>query len=201
MSKPVVDFWYEFASTYSYLAAERIEGVARVAGVDVRWRPFLLGPIFAGHGWQTSPFNLYPAKGANMWRDVARTAMKYHINWHQPTTLPRNSLLAARVALVGADDGWIANFSRAVFRANFVEDRDIGDAATIAAILERLGLPAAVLDRANSPENKARLRAQTEEAIGLGVYGAPSFTVGTELFWGHDRMEQALQWAREPWMQ
>jgi 2-hydroxychromene-2-carboxylate isomerase len=200
MSMPTVDFWYELASTYSYLAADRVEGVARVMGVAVRWRPFLLGPIFGAQGWTTSPFNLYPAKGANMWRDVERTAARHHIAWNQPTTLPRNSLLAARVALVGADQGWIANFSRAVFRANFVEDRDIGDAATIAAIVDRLGLDASVIEQANAASNKARLRAQTEEAIALGIYGAPSFTVGTELFWGHDRMEQAFQWAAGPWL-
>ncbi len=200
MSKPVVAFWYEFASTYSYLAAERIEGVARVMEVEVRWRPFLLGPIFAAQGWTTSPFNLYPAKGANMWRDIERTAARYHIAWHRPTTLPRNSLLASRVALLGADEGWIANFSRAVFRANFVEDRDIGDAAVLADILARLGLDPALIERANAADNKARLRAQTDEAIALGVYGAPSFTVGEELFWGHDRMEQAFLWAKAPWM-
>ncbi|MCW5749481.1 MAG: 2-hydroxychromene-2-carboxylate isomerase, partial [Alphaproteobacteria bacterium] len=194
------DFWYEFASTYSYLAAERIEGVARVMGVDIHWRPFLLGPIFGAQGWTTSPFNLYPAKGANMWRDIERIAARYHIAWTRPSTLPRNGLLAARVALVGATEGWIANFSRAVFRANFIEDRDIGDPATVADIIDRLSLPATVLDKANAPEIKALLRAQTDEAIRLGIYGAPSFTVGTELFWGHDRMEQAFQWAKAPWM-
>jgi 2-hydroxychromene-2-carboxylate isomerase len=201
MSESVVEFWYEFASTYSYLAAERAEGVARVMGVQLRWRPFLLGPIFAAQGWTSSPFNLFPSKGANMWRDVERIAARYHVAWNRPTTLPRNGLFAARVALVGVDEGWIANFSRAVFRANFVEDRDIGDAAVIAAIVERLSLPASVIERANAPENKARLRAQTDEAIARGIYGAPSFTVGEELFWGHDRMEQAFQWAKEPWMQ
>jgi 2-hydroxychromene-2-carboxylate isomerase len=200
MGMPTVDFWYDLASTYAYLAADRVEGVARVMGVAVRWRPFLLGPIFCAQGWATSPFNLYPAKGTNMWRDVERTAARHHIPWNQPTTLPRNSLLAARVALVGADQGWIANFSRAAFRANFVEDRDIGDAATIAAIVARLGLDASVIEQANAASNKARLRAQTEEAIALGIYGAPSFTVGSELFWGHDRMEQAFQWAAAPWL-
>lgn len=197
---PRVDFWYELASTYSYLAAERVEGVARVMGVEVRWRPFLLGPVFGAQGWTTSPFNLYPAKGANMWRDVERIATRYHVAWNRPSTLPRNSLLAARVALIGADEGWIANFSRAVFRANFVEDRDVGDAATVADIVARIGLSPSVVERANTAENKARLRTQTEAAIALGLYGAPSFTVGTELFWGHDRMEQAFQWAKAPWV-
>ena len=200
MAQPAVDFWYEFASTYSYLAAERIEGAARVAGVTVRWRPFLLGPIFAAQGWATSPFNLYPTKGANMWRDMQRQAAKYLLLWNKPSVLPRNSLHAARVALVGAEDGWIANFSRAVFRANFVEDRDIGDPTVVADIVQRLGLAPAVIERANAPENKARLKTQTEEAISRGIYGAPAFTVGDELFWGHDRLDQALEWAKAPWL-
>jgi len=195
-----VEFWYEFGSTYSYLAAERVEGVARVMGVAVQWRPFLLGPIFGAQGWTSSPFNLFPIKGVNMWRDVERIAAKYHLAWTRPTVLPRNGLPAARVALVGADEGWIANFSRAVFRANFVEDRDIGDTATIADIVAKLGLDPSVMERANTPENKARLKAQTDTAIALGIYGAPSFTVDKELFWGHDRMEQAFQWAKSPWM-
>ena len=200
MTAPAGDFWYEFASTYSYLAAERIEGAARVAGVTVRWRPFLLGPIFAAQGWATSPFNLYPAKGANMWRDMRRQAAKYLLLWNKPTVLPRNGLHAARVALIGAEDGWIANFSRAVFRANFVEDRDIGDPAVVADIVQRLGLPTSVLDRATTPENKARLEAQTEDAIARGIYGAPAFTVDDELFWGHDRLDQALEWAKASWL-
>jgi 2-hydroxychromene-2-carboxylate isomerase len=200
MTAPAVDFWYEFASTYSYLAAERIEGAARVAGVTVRWRPFLLGPIFAAQGWATSPFNLYPAKGANMWRDMQRQAAKYLLLWNKPTVLPRNGLHAARVALIGAEDGWIANFSRAVFRANFVEDRDIGDPTVVADIVQRLGLPSSVLERATSPENKARLKTQTDDAIARGIYGAPAFTVDDELFWGHDRLDQALEWAKTPWL-
>lgn len=200
MSAPAVDFWYEFGSTYSYLAAERIEGVARVMGVAVRWRPFLLGPIFGAQGWGTSPFNLYPAKGANMWRDMERQARRHNLLWRKPSALPRNGLRAARVALVGADEGWIANFSRSVFRANFIEDLDIGDPDVIAGILARLRLPAEILARAETPENKLRLKEQTDAAIALGIYGAPSFTVGDELFWGHDRMEQAFDWAKAPWL-
>jgi 2-hydroxychromene-2-carboxylate isomerase len=72
MPKPHLTFWYEFASTYSWLAAERIEALAAAADVEVRWRPFLLGPIFVAQGWQSSPFNVYAAKGANMWRDIER---------------------------------------------------------------------------------------------------------------------------------
>ncbi|PJI53819.1 hypothetical protein CTI14_23050, partial [Methylobacterium radiotolerans] len=71
-AQPILEFWYEFASTYSYLAAMRVEAAAAEADVAIRWRPFLVGPLFAAQGWTTSPFNLYAAKGKNMWRDVER---------------------------------------------------------------------------------------------------------------------------------
>ena len=70
MAGPKLEFWYEFASTYSYPAAMGIEALAETAGVEVVWRPFLLGPIFGEQGWNDSPFNIYPAKGRYMWRDM-----------------------------------------------------------------------------------------------------------------------------------
>ncbi|HEX7968821.1 MAG TPA: 2-hydroxychromene-2-carboxylate isomerase [Stellaceae bacterium] len=192
-----VAFWYEFASTYSYPAALRIERLATSAGVIIAWRPFLLGPIFAGQGWSDSPFNLYPAKGRYMWRDLERICAGEGLPLRRPSVFPRNSLLAARAALVAAEEGWCAEFTRAVYRANFAEDRDIAAAEVIGAIVAALGREApAVLARAQSPEIKARLKAQTEEAMALGIFGAPSFTVDDELFWGNDRLEQALAWAR-----
>ena len=200
MNMPTIDFWYDFASPYSYVAAERIEGAARVAGVAVRWRPFLVGPVFDAQGGATSPFNLSPAKGANMWRDVERLCARYALLWRRPGVLPRDGTLAARVALVGAGEGWIANFTRAVYRANFVEDIDIADGAAIADILARLGLAATVLDKAASPEITARSRANTDEAIARGFHGAPTFMVEDELFWGSDRLDQALEWAKAPWL-
>ncbi|WP_407049364.1 2-hydroxychromene-2-carboxylate isomerase [Methyloraptor flagellatus] len=194
-----VDFWYEFASTYSYLAAERIETVAAEAGVTVRWRPFLLGPIFAAQGWTSSPFNLYPAKGANMWRDLERIAAGMGLPFGRPDPFPQNGLLAARLALIGADEGWIAPFSRAVFRLEFAAGRDISDQDELVEVLAALGLDGvALVDRANADKDvKARLRAETEAAAAAGLYGAPSFvTEDGELFWGNDRLEQAIDWAR-----
>jgi 2-hydroxychromene-2-carboxylate isomerase len=73
--KPTVVFWYEFASTYSYLSATRIEAEAERVGALIEWRPFLLGPIFKAQGWTTSPFNIYPAKDRYMVRDIERLAM------------------------------------------------------------------------------------------------------------------------------
>lgn len=197
MPRPVVEFWFEFASTYSYLSVMRIERAAEAAGVEVAWRPFLLGPVFLALGWNDSPFNIYPPKGRYMWRDLARLAAKYGLPFQVPSRFPRNGLLAARVALVGVAEGWAAPFARAAMRANFAEDRDIGEPTVIAQILRELALPADdVLVRAQTEDNKLALRRQTESAAELGLFGAPSFRVGDELFWGNDRLEDALAWAR-----
>ena len=102
MVTPVLDFWFDFASTYSYPAAMRIGPLAEQAGVEVRFRPFLLGPIFKAQGWTTSPFNLYPAKGRHMWRDLERLCADLGLPFRRPDPFPQNSLLAARVAIAGA---------------------------------------------------------------------------------------------------
>lgn len=198
MSKQTLDFWFEFASSYSYLSVMRIEPLAREAGVKVRWRPFLLGPVFLSLGWNDSPFNIYPPKGRYMWRDLARLSAKYGLPFRVPSRFPRNGLLAARVALTGADQPWIGDFTRAVMQANFAEDREIAETTVIEDILGRLGLPTAtLLEQANSPENKQGLRRQTEQAGELGLFGAPSFiTPDGELFWGNDRLEDALAWVK-----
>ena len=198
MAKPTLDFWFEFASTYSYPAAMRISPLAEAAGVAVRWRPFMLGPIFKGQGWTTSPFNLFPAKGRNMWRDLERTCGTIGLPFVRPTTFPQNTLLAARVALVGLAEAWGEDYCRAIYRAEFAEGRTVEDTETIASVLTALGLDAgAVLDRAQSNENRSQLRAHTEEAQRLGIFGSPSFvTADSELFWGNDRLEAALNWAR-----
>lgn len=192
-----VAFWYDFASTYSYLSAMRIGAQAAAAGVGVCWRPFLLGPLFKAQGWTDSPFNIYPVKGRYMWRDLERLCAKEGFAFRRPSVFPRHGVLAARVALVADREGWCPLFSEAVFTANFADDREIAEPATLAAILEDLGRPAdAVLARATAAETKAALRAQTEQAMRLGIFGAPSFVAGGELFWGNDRLEDALAWAR-----
>jgi 2-hydroxychromene-2-carboxylate isomerase len=208
MMPSVLDFWFEFASTYSYPAAMRIAPLAREAGVTVRFRPFLLGPVFQAQGWSTSPFNLYVAKGGNMWRDLERLCADLKLSFRRPEPFPQNSLLAARVALVGlgatsgeqssSEQSWGEQFCRAVFLAEFCEGLQIDDVAVLSDILARLNVePEPVLDAAQTDTNKATLRAQTEEAQRLGVFGAPSFmTADGELFWGNDRLERALAWAK-----
>jgi 2-hydroxychromene-2-carboxylate isomerase len=195
-----VDFWFDFASTYSYPAAMRITEAADRAGVAVRWRPFLLGPIFKAQGWDTSPFSIYQAKGRYMWRDLERLCDGLDLPFRKPEPFPQNSLLAARIALAGLAAGaiWPEEFCIAVFRAQFGEGRRVDDPATLSAILTVFGVDAATaLAAAQSDDNKARLRAETEEAQRLGIFGAPAFvTPDGELFWGNDRLDQALEWAK-----
>lgn len=190
-----VDFWFDFASTYSYPAAMRIGPLARKAGVAVRWRPFLLGPIFKALGWSDSPFNIYPAKGRYMWRDLARLCARDGLAFRPPDPFPQPSLLAARVALVGLEKGWGEDFARAVYAAEFGEGAQIGEEAVLSDLLARRGIDAApVMAAARSDAVKTALRRQTEEAARIGIFGAPSFVADGELFWGNDRLEQALDW-------
>jgi 2-hydroxychromene-2-carboxylate isomerase len=198
MADPILDFWFDFASTYSYLAAARIRPLAAAAKVQVRFRPFLLGPIFKAQGWDTSPFNLYEAKGRYMWRDMQRLAAELSLPFRRPDPFPQNSLLPARVALFGLGQGWGEDFSVAVFHAQFVEDGRIDEPLTLAEILSRLDVDAdAALEAAQSDDIKSHLRSEVEAAQQLGVFGAPSFTTGDgELFWGNDRLERALIWAQ-----
>jgi 2-hydroxychromene-2-carboxylate isomerase len=192
-----VEFWFEFASTYSYPAAARVEALARAAHVPLLWRAFLLGPIFQQQGWNDSPFNLYPTKGRYMWRDLARICAEHSLPLRKPSRFPRGSLAATRVACRFAGEPWLPDFVRAVYRANFAEDRDISDASVVEACLDALGQPGAKrIEEAQTPESKEQLRAQGQRAIELGIFGAPSFVVGGELFWGNDRLEAALGWAR-----
>jgi 2-hydroxychromene-2-carboxylate isomerase len=191
-----LDFWFDFASTYSYLAAMRIEEAATARGVEVRWRPFLLGPIFAAQGWTTSPFNIYEAKGRYMWRDMERLAEEGRNALVRPEPFPQNSLKAARLATSADGETWQPSLCRGIFQAEFAEGRDISDDAVLGEIVDDLGQDRSTwLGRTQERAVKDALRARTEAAMAAGIFGAPSFTVGTELFWGNDRLDQAIAWA------
>ena len=190
---PKIEFWYEFASTYSYLSVMRIEDAAKAAGVEVLWKPFLLGPIFFAQGWNTSPFNIYPAKGRYMVREMERLTAARGLPFRMPSPFPQNSLLAARIAIVGHDEGWGGPFSKAVYARQFGEGAGISDADALGGILRDLGQdPARVIALTGQAETKERLKQRNEEAQELGIFGAPSFLTKGELFWGDDRLEQAL---------
>src|SRR5262245_50214161 len=193
-----VQFWFEFASTYSYLAAMRIEPLAAARGVPLVWKPFLLGALFNRQGWSDSPFNLFPARGRYMWRDIERQCAKHGIPFRKPSLFPRNSLLAARVACAASEEPWMHDFVRAAFRANFADDRDIADPAVLSDALAAAGVGRVrgdeILSAAVAPKNKERFRRETDLAWESGVFGAPTLIVDGEVFWGNDRVEEAFGW-------
>lgn len=194
-----IEFWFEFASTYSYPAAMRVEALAASRGVSIVWRPFLLGPIFNQQGWNNSPFNIYPVKGQYMWRDMERICERMNVPLRRPSAFPRNGLLAARVACINSEAAWLPEFVRAIYQANFAEDAEIASAEVVGRCLSALGQDAgAILEAAQTPAAKDKLKSNTAEAVERGIFGAPSFLVGRELFWGNDRLEEALDWAARP---
>ena len=191
-----LEFWFEFASTYSYPAAHAVEAAAKARGVPVAWRSFLLAPIFGAQGWNDSPFNIYPAKGAYMWRDLARLCAVQNLPLTRPSQFPRNGLLAARISCRFADEAWLPEFVRRVYSANFSRDLDISSPFVIGEILSTMGPNAAdVMRAAQAHESKDALRMQTEKAVAVGLIGAPSYVVDGEVFWGGDRLDAALDWA------
>ena len=191
-----LEFWFDFGSNYSYLSVMRIEARAQSHGVRILWRPFLLGPVFRDLGFDDSPFVLQKKKGAYVWKDMERQCRKYGLALTRPTVFPRAALLAMRVALLGADQPWMAAYCRKIMQLNFVDDRDIGSADVVKEALDDLGLPAQqIIADAQREANKLRLREQTSMAAAKGIFGAPTFFVGGEMFWGDDRLDDALEYS------
>ncbi|MCF3935907.1 2-hydroxychromene-2-carboxylate isomerase [Acuticoccus sp. M5D2P5] len=190
-------FWYDFSSTYSYLAAMRIEEKADEAGVPVEWMPFLLGPIFAEAGYDGTPNLVTPAKADYMWADIARRAHHRGLPFVKPSTFPQKSVAAARATLSLSQRERPA-FSRAVFTQEFAYGRDISDFSVLEAAAKDAGLhPDTVLEGARDEGAKAALFASTDAAKSLGIFGAPTFvTTDDVLFWGDDRLMDALCWER-----
>ena len=194
-TEKLVEFWFDFASTYSYPAAMRIEDLAAKTGCRIVWRPFVLGVIFEKQGWRDSPFNIYPAKGNYMWRDMERLCAALAIPFRKPSRFPRNGLTAARIVCANEKDQWIAEFTRKVYTANFAQDHDIAKREVLCGCLQGLvDDPAAIFESGHRQDAKSCLRANTEHAMALGIFGAPSFITAGELFWGNDRLESALNW-------
>jgi 2-hydroxychromene-2-carboxylate isomerase len=190
---PEIEFWFEFGSNYSYLSVMRIEDAAARLNVRIAWKPFLLGPIFRALGMDNSPFVLQKEKGAYVWQDMTRQCRKYGLRWTRPTAFPRLGVLPLRVALLGAEQPWMGGFCRRVMELNFVLDQDINSPDHIASILTGLSLPAQkLLINAQEEQTKLRLRQQTEQARSKGIFGAPTFFIGHEMFWGNDRLDDAL---------
>jgi 2-hydroxychromene-2-carboxylate isomerase len=196
---PEIEFWFEFGSNYSYLSVMRIEEASRRLGVRIAWKPFLLGPIFRALGLENSPFVLQKEKGVYMQQDMTRLCRKYCLApWVKPSVFPRLGVLPLRIVLLGAERPWVGAFCRKVMELNFALDQDINQPQQMAPILTGLGLPTSdILEQAQSEPIKTRLHEQTDEARARGIFGAPTFFVGTEMFWGNDRLDEALAFASE----
>lgn len=196
MSKREIEFWFDFGSNYSYIAAMRIEALAGKSGVQVCWRPFLLGPVFESLGWESVPFVQQELKGAYVWKDMARQCAKYGVPWSRPSSFPRPAVYTMRVAAAYSTEPWVGEFCRRVMSLNFVEDRDIHLAEVAVEVLDRMGLPGEALVRSAQLEpERNRLRDFGSRARELGIFGAPTFFVRGEMFWGNDRLEDALSFA------
>ena len=196
MAAPHIDFWFTMGSTYSYLSVSRLADVERSTGMTFRWRPFHLLVIL--QEMKHIPFADKPTKSAYMWRDIERRAAMYGIPVKLPVPYPaKQSVVANLVAIVGMRENWGADFVRAAYRRWFQRGEETGSEPNVSESLRDIGQkPERVLALANSEEMKATLTAETDAARELGIFGSPTFTVGRELFWGDDRLADAISWCR-----
>jgi len=196
VSNPVV-FYFDFSSPYSYLAGELIDALAAKYGRTVDWRPMLLGAVFKVTG--SVPLVQIPVKGEYSLRDFSRSARFHDLPFKFPEKFPLATLSAARAYywLLEQDGDLARRFAQAVFRAYWVDGRDISDLAVVQDIAAKLGIaPDALAEAVAKPEIKERLKQETEGAIAKGIFGAPYFIVDAEPFWGVDRLPQLEQWLK-----
>ena len=198
MAGPSIDFFFTMGSTYTCLAVMRLDDVARNSGIAFRWRPFHLLTIL--NDMKHVPFADKPAKMGYMWRDIERRAAMHGIPVKVPAPYPaRQSVFANQVALLGMQDGWGEAFVREAYRQWFQLGHETGSEPNVSNALRAIGQDSArVLARADSDDVKQALAAETERAKALGIFGSPTFVVGErELFWGDDRLEDAISWAKQ----
>jgi len=196
MATPHIDFWFTMGSTYSYLSVSRLPDVERSTGMTFRWRPFHLLIIL--QEMKHIPFGDKPAKSAYMWRDIERRAAMYGLPVKLPAPYPvKQSVVANLVAIVGMREGWGEDFVRAAYRRWFQLGQETGSEPNVSESLHDIAQdPERVLALANSEDTKAALTTETDAARELGIFGSPTFTVGRELFWGDDRLDDAISWFR-----
>jgi 2-hydroxychromene-2-carboxylate isomerase len=196
MAAGPIDFWFTMGSTYSYLSAMRLADVERSTGVTFRWRPFHLLLIL--QDMKHIPFADKPAKMRYMWRDIERRAQLYGLPVKVPAPYPaKQSITANLVAVVGMGEGWGADFVRAAYRHWFQQGEETGSEPNLSASLREIGQdPARVLALATAAAANERLLAETDAARQMGIFGSPTFAIGQELFWGDDRLDDAINWYR-----
>jgi 2-hydroxychromene-2-carboxylate isomerase len=195
MAKQDIEFFFDFASPYGYIAAHLVQGLAAKHGRAVKWQPFMLGAVFKVAG--TQPLVNYPLKGDYSRHDIARTARLYQVPLRMPDVFPIGTVSAARIFY------WLAEqqpeaavpWAKAAYKAYFADNRDISQTPVVAALLAEQGLDVATaLAGAESAAIKAHLRTVTEGAVARGVFGSPYFFVDGEPFWGNDRLDMMDRW-------
>lgn len=189
-----IDFWFMVGSTYTYLTVSRLPQVEAATGIQFRWRPFNVRAIM--QEMSNIPFATKPIKLAYMWRDVERRASKYGLPSNVPAPYPLKNLeLANRVAVLGESEGWCADYVRATYRRWFVDGEEAGTEPNLSGSLREIGQdPGRVIPAANHDSIGRALEAATAEARQLKIFGAPTFVTRGELFWGDDRLEDAVAW-------
>ena len=190
-------FFFDFSSPFAYLASTQVEAVAARAEATVRYRPFLLGALFKALGGPDVPlFSMPQVKQRHARDDMFRWADFHGVPLKFPTRFPMNTVKALRMMLQLADEQR-APLMHAIYRAYWADDRDINDDAVLVELAGSVGLDGAALVAGTKDDAvKAQLKAATDEAVKLGLFGAPTFMVGDLLFWGQDRLafvEKALQ--------
>ena len=192
-----IQFWFSIGSTYTYLTVARLPQIEEATGISFDWRPFSVRDIMVEQ--DNIPFRDKPIKAAYMWRDIERQADKYGLPVKVPAPYPLNEFdLANRVAVLGVQEGWCAAYVQAAYRRWFVDGLEAGSEPNLSqSILEVGQEPGRVIAAANSEAVSASYQAATDEARSLNVFGAPTFNVGGELFWGDDRLEDAIAWHRK----
>jgi 2-hydroxychromene-2-carboxylate isomerase len=189
-----IDFWFSIGSTYTFLAVMRLSQIAAKSGVEFDWHPFNVRAIMIE--MDNIPFAKKPVKAAYMWRDIERRAAKFGLTARFPIPYPLTELEQAnRVAVLAAAEGWCAVYTVAAYERWFVNGEAAGSEPNLSASIAAAGQDAErVLKMANSEAGIDALYAATDEARGLGIFGSPSFVVDGELFWGHDRLDDAIEW-------
>jgi len=189
-----IDFWFTVGSTYTYLTVSRLHEVEAATGIRFRWRPFNARAIM--QEMNNVPFATKPIKLAYMWRDIERRAAKYEVPLNVPAPYPlKNFDLASRVAVLGEMEGWCPNYVRASYRRWFVEGNEAGAEPNLSESLSEIGQDAdRVIVAANAETVGRAYDENTDEARRLSIFGSPTFVAGGELFWGDDRLEDAIAW-------
>jgi 2-hydroxychromene-2-carboxylate isomerase len=190
--KAPLDFYFDFSSPYGYLASQKIEALAAKHGRGVTWRPMLLGAAFKATG--AAPLPSVPLKGEYAKRDFLRSARFHEVPFRIPDQFPISTLHVCRAFYATADGAQAARLAKALYKAYFVDNVNVGEADNVLKVAGALGLKPDLNDQAL----KDKTRAEVDAAVAKGVFGSPYIVVDGEPFWGMDRFEQLERWLREP---